>query len=44
MPLIRIENSQKSARGVSISDLSSQWIDDRAEAARRECNKLHNRR
>lgn len=36
LPLVRIEDSEKAARGVHITDLAK-WIDDRAEAARREC-------
>jgi len=39
LPLIRIEASQKSAKGVHINDLA-QWLDDRAEAARKECRQL----
>jgi hypothetical protein len=39
LPLVRIEASQKSAKGVHISDLA-QWLDDRAEAARKECRQL----
>ena len=35
LPLIRIEASQKAARGVHIDDLA-QWIDARREEARRE--------
>jgi hypothetical protein len=35
MPLVRIENSQKSAKGVHLADLA-QYLDARAEAARKE--------
>lgn len=35
LPLVRIEASQKAARGVHISDLAK-WIDDRREAALKE--------
>lgn len=39
LPLVRIEASQKSAKGVHVNDLA-QWLDDRAEAARKECRQL----
>jgi hypothetical protein len=39
LPLVRIEASQKSAKGVHINDLA-QWLDARAEAARKECRQL----
>lgn len=39
LPLVRIEASQKSAKSVHIKDLA-QWLDDRAEAARKECRQL----
>jgi hypothetical protein len=39
LPLIRIEASQKSAKGVHLTDLA-RWVDDRAEAARKECRQL----
>lgn len=39
LPLIRIEASQKSAKSVHINDLA-QWLDGRAEAARKECRQL----
>lgn len=35
LPLIRMEKSQKSAKGVFISDLA-QYLDDRHDEARRE--------
>ncbi|WP_372806375.1 pyocin activator PrtN family protein [Loktanella salsilacus] len=40
LPLVRMENSQKSARGVNMLDLAS-YIDERTDEARRECNALH---
>ncbi|WP_238192150.1 pyocin activator PrtN family protein [Methylobacterium frigidaeris] len=39
LPLVRIEASQKSAKGVHLNDLA-RWVDDRAEAARKECRQL----
>ncbi len=39
LPLVRIENSAKSAKGVHLTDLAA-WIDKRTEAARRECKAL----
>ncbi len=39
LPLVRIEESQKSAKGVHLNDLA-RWVDDRAEAARKECRQL----
>ncbi len=39
LPLVRIEASQKSAKGVHLVDLAK-WIDARAEAARKECRQL----
>lgn len=39
LPLVRVEASQKSAKGVHVNDLA-QWLDDRAEAARKECRQL----
>ncbi|WP_322893453.1 MULTISPECIES: pyocin activator PrtN family protein [unclassified Yoonia] len=35
IPVVRIEHSQKSAKGVHISDLA-EWIDARRAAAKRE--------
>ncbi|OHV24918.1 Pyocin activator protein PrtN [Rhizobium sp. RMa-01] len=43
IPLLRIESSQKGARGIHINDLAA-WIDVRREAARKECDQLHGRR
>jgi hypothetical protein len=39
LPLVRIENSKKTARGVHLSDLAL-YIDARVEAARKECEAL----
>jgi hypothetical protein len=39
IPLVRIENSQKCAKGVHINDLA-QYLDARTEAARREMRAL----
>lgn len=39
LPIVRIEASQKAAKGVHITDLA-RWIDDRAEAGRKECKQL----
>lgn len=39
LPLVRIEASYKCAKGVHLTDLA-RWIDDRTEAARRECKAL----
>lgn len=39
LPLLRIEESQKAAKGVHLQDLAA-WIDTRAEAARKECRQL----
>ncbi len=40
IPVVRIEQSQKAARGVHISDLAA-WIDARRAAALREMEALH---
>jgi hypothetical protein len=39
IPLVRIENSQKSAKGVHLADLA-EYLDARAEAARKEMTAL----
>lgn len=39
IPMIRIEASQKAAKGVHINDLA-EYIDRQADAARKECNQL----
>jgi hypothetical protein len=40
LPLIRIEGSQKCAKGVHLSDLA-RYIDARADEARREFEAMH---
>jgi hypothetical protein len=39
LPIVRMEASQKSARGVHVNDLAT-YLDKQAEAARRECEQL----
>jgi hypothetical protein len=39
IPITRMEHSQKSARGIHISDLAA-YLDKQAEAARKECEQL----
>ena len=40
LPMVRIEaNNQKAAKGVHLQDLAA-YLDERAEAARRECRQL----
>jgi Pyocin activator protein PrtN len=39
LPIVRMEGSQKAAKGVHINDLA-QYLDRQAEAARRECEQL----
>lgn len=39
LPMVRIEASQKSARGVHLLDLA-RWIDERRDAARKELDAL----
>lgn len=39
LPLVRIEASERCAKGVHLTDLA-RWIDERAEAARKECRQL----
>ncbi|KRR27493.1 pyocin activator PrtN family protein [Bradyrhizobium retamae] len=43
LPVVRIEASQKAAKGVYLTDLAA-WIDARVEAARKENDQLHGRR
>lgn len=43
LPLLRIETSQKAAKGIHLHDLAK-WIDDRRAAAQKECNQLAGRR
>ena len=40
LPIVRMEDSQKAAKGVHIRDLAA-YIDERAEAARREWRQLN---
>jgi cytochrome c553 len=40
LPLVQMEASQKSARGVDIRDLAA-YYDERRDKARREFEKLH---
>lgn len=42
LPLVRIENSQKAAQGVHLTDLA-RYLDVQRERAVRENDKLHNR-
>ena len=39
IPVVRIEDSQKCAKGVHISDLAA-YLDKQADAARKECEQL----
>lgn len=39
IPVVRMEGSQKSAKGVHINDLAK-YLDKQAEAARKECDQL----
>ena len=39
LPIVRIEGSQKCAKGVHLSDLAI-YLDKQAEAARKECAQL----
>lgn len=39
LPMVRIETSQKAARGVYLDDLAK-WIDDRRAAAVKELNQM----
>lgn len=40
IPLVRIEGSQKAAKGVHLNDLA-EWIDARRTAAQKECRQMH---
>jgi len=40
LPVVRIESSQKSAKGGHINDLAA-YLDKRADAARKECEQLN---
>ena len=39
LPIIRMEGSQKSAKGVHINDLAA-YLDKQADAARKECEQI----
>ena len=39
LPLVRIEASYKCQKGIHLNDLA-RWIDERTEAARKECRQL----
>jgi Pyocin activator protein PrtN len=39
LPIVRMESSQKCAKGVPISDLAA-YLDKQIEAARKECEQL----
>lgn len=39
IPIVRMESSQKAARGVHVSDLAA-YLDKQADAARKECEQL----
>ena len=39
LPIVRIESSQKSAKGVHFNDLAA-YLDKQADAARKECEQL----
>ena len=39
LPIIRIEGSQKSAKGVHVNELAA-YVDKQAAAARKECEQL----
>lgn len=43
LPVVRMDRGQKAATGVHLADLA-RWIDERREAARRECDQLQGRR
>ncbi|MCA6103603.1 MULTISPECIES: pyocin activator PrtN family protein [Bradyrhizobium] len=43
LPVVRIEASQKAAKGVHLMDLAK-WIDDRRAAAQKELDQLQGRR
>lgn len=39
LPVVRMETSQKAAKGVHINDLAA-YLDKQADAARKECDQL----
>ena len=42
LPIVRMEGSNKTAKGVHINDLAA-YLDRAAEAARKECEQLNSR-
>jgi hypothetical protein len=40
LPMVRMEDGNKAAKGVHIQDLAK-YLDERAEAARKECRQLN---
>lgn len=40
LPMVRMSESQKAAKGVHIKDLAA-YLNERAEAARKECRQLN---
>lgn len=42
IPLVRIEDSQKSAKGIHLQDLAD-YLDGCVKAAKRECEQLNGR-
>lgn len=43
LPIVRMETSNKAAKGVHLADLAT-WIDARRAAAQKECDQLQGRR
>lgn len=43
LPIVRMETSNKAAKGVHLADLAS-WIDTRRAVAQKECDQLQGRR
>ena len=39
LPVVRMESSQKSAKGIHVNDLAA-YLDKQAETARKECEQL----
>ena len=39
LPIVRMESSQKAAKGIHINDLAA-YLDKQADAARKECEQL----
>ncbi len=42
LPIVRMEGSQKAAKGIHINDLAA-YLDKQADAARKECEQLKRR-